>query len=67
MWIDTYYMDPNQAIVDRSQLLTTNTQVSNLDSEEEIPEMGSQTPDCEDPQDPLMMSFLASAMKELYR
>ena len=30
-----------------------STQVSNLDSEQETPEMGSQTPDCEDPQVPV--------------
>ena len=33
--------------------MTTDTQVSNLDSEQETPEMGSQTPDCEDPQVPI--------------
>ena len=33
--------------------LTTDTQVSNLDSEQETPEMGSQAPDCEDPQVPI--------------
>ena len=35
------------------QSLATNTQVSNLDSEQETPEMGCQTPDCEDPQVPI--------------
>ena len=44
MWIDTYYVDPNQVIVNASQSLTTNKQVSNLDSGQETPEMGSQTP-----------------------
>ena len=53
MWIDTYYVDPNQVIVDVSQSLTTSTQVSNLDSEKETQEMGSQTPGCEDPQVPI--------------
>ena len=32
IWIDTYYVDPNQTAVDASQSLTTDTHVGNLDS-----------------------------------
>ena len=53
MWIDTYYVDPNSIIVNVSQSLTSNTQVSNLDSEQETSEIGSQIPDCKDPQAPI--------------